>query len=75
MKTSYLMPKHPLFNIVVAKAFFEKYAPDVRNVKHKLRGKDGNGNPIEFSPEDKKAIKSGVARMTNELKSMELFGQ
>lgn len=73
MKTAQVMSRHPLFSLVVAKAFFEKYCPKVTNVKHKLRGKDGNGNPIDFSPEDKNAIKAGVAKMAKDLASMELL--
>lgn len=60
MKLTVKMPRIPLFEIVVAKNFFEKYCTDVKNWKHKLRGIDGNGNPIDFSPEEKKAIKTKV---------------
>lgn len=67
------MARHPLFNVVVAKVFFEKYCPDVKNWKHKLRGLDGNNSPIDFSKDDKAAIKAGVKRMSQELRSMELF--
>ena len=28
-----------------------------------MRGKDGNGNPIEFSQDDKKLIASGLKKM------------
>lgn len=46
-----------------AKNFFTDYAKSVKNYKHKMRGKDGNGNPIEFSQDDKKLIASGLKKM------------
>ncbi len=70
------MPRHPLFNAIVAKHFFENYCPKVRNWKHKLRGKDGNNNPIEFSKEDRAAIKSAVHKLTRDLNKMDdIFAQ
>lgn len=64
------MPRYPIFKIIVAKQFFENYCPDISNVKHKLRGTDGNGNPIDFTTEDKKKIKAGVSQMTKDLKAL-----
>lgn len=64
------MPRHPLFQVVVAKYFFENYCPEVSNVKHKLRGIDGNGNPIDFSPEDKKKMRAAINILTKDLKNI-----
>lgn len=50
-----------------AKHFFPGYAKGVKNFKHKMRGKDGNGNPIEFSEEDRREIKAGVKVMAAEI--------
>jgi hypothetical protein len=50
-----------------AKYFFADYAKPVKNFKHKMRGTDGNGNPIEFSDEDKKVIKSGLKKLLSDL--------
>lgn len=64
------MPRQPLFQVVVAKYFFENYCPEVSNVKHKLRGIDGNGNPIDFSPEDKKKMRAAINQLGKDLKTL-----
>jgi len=55
-----------VFKYISARGFFNEYAPSVRNYTHKMRGTDGNGNPINFSKEDKKAIKTGLKKMVKE---------
>ena len=50
-----------------AKYFFADYAKSVKNFTHKMRGTDGNGNHIEFSEEDKKAIASGLKQMAKDI--------
>lgn len=69
-KKEVVMPRYPLFKFIVAKQFFETYCPDVNNVKHKLRGINGNKAPIDFSDEDKKKIKIGVETMIKDLKTL-----
>jgi hypothetical protein len=64
-----IMPRYALFKFVVAKQFFETYCPDIKNVKHKLRGLDGNKNPIDFTPQEKSKIRDGVRRMIVDLKN------
>lgn len=66
------MPRHPIFKVIVAKQFFENYCPEITNVKHKLRGTDGNGSPIDFTPEDKKKIKAGIQKLSKDLKVMSI---
>lgn len=56
-----------IFQYISAKSFFPEYAPEVKNYTHKMRGIDGNGKEIEFTKEDKKAIKSGIRKMTKDL--------
>ena len=58
-----------VFDIIKAAKFFPKYAPEGKNWKHKLRGKDGNKKPIEFSKDDKQMIKQGIKSMFSELKT------
>lgn len=58
---------YPVFDYIKASKFFPVYAPKVTNWKHKLRGKDGNGNPIEFSEIEIQQIKDGLQKMTNDL--------
>lgn len=55
------------FKHIVAKYFFPKYAPDVINWGHKLRGKNGHNKPIGFTEEDKRAIRAGIKAMAKDL--------
>jgi hypothetical protein len=55
------------FKYIVAKYFFPKYAPEVVNWGHKLRGKNGHNKPIDFTDADKKAIKRGIKAMSKDL--------
>lgn len=52
-----------ILKYISAKHFFADYCGEVKNFTHKMRGKDGNGNPIEFSQDDKKLIASGLKKM------------
>lgn len=56
-----------VFQYIAAKYFFPDYAPEVKNYTHKMRGLDGNGKEIEFTAEDKKAVKAGIKKMAKEL--------
>jgi hypothetical protein len=49
-----------IFNYINADAFFSEYLPHIKSYKHKIRGKNGRGNPIEFSSSEKKQIKSAL---------------
>lgn len=51
---------------ISAKYFFADYANDVKNFTHKMRGRDGNNNPIEFSADDKKLIAAGLKKMVSD---------
>lgn len=64
------MPRHPLFQIIVAKKFFQDYCPDVINTAHKLRGLNGNKKPIDFTEEDKAKIRLGVQKLAKDLKEL-----
>jgi len=56
-----------IFQYISAKSFFQDYAPEVKNYTHKMRGVDGNGKEIEFTKDDKKAIRAGIRKMSKEL--------
>lgn len=56
-----------IFEYIKAAKFFPKYAPGVKNYKHKLRGKNGRGNETEFSHSDKELINSGVKKFCEHL--------
>lgn len=47
--------------------FFPVYAPAVKNWKHKNRGVDGHGKPIEYTDEDRIAIKLGLEKLFKDL--------
>lgn len=61
------MEAQDFFNIVPAKRFFTKYCPQVTNWTHKSRGVDGNKRPIEFTAEDKKAMKLAVKQLVKDI--------
>lgn len=56
-----------ILKYISAKHFFTDYAKSVKNFTHKMRGTDGNGKPISFSEEDKKAIATGLKEMTKDI--------
>ena len=55
-----------ILKYVSAKYFFTDYAKTVKNFTHKMRGVDGNGKPITFTVDDKKAIAIGLQKMVKE---------
>ena len=55
-----------IFNFIKAKHFFPQYAPSVKDWRKKMTGKNGRGNPIEFTEEDKKKISTGISQMTKD---------
>lgn len=56
-----------IFNYIKAAKFFPQYAPSVTDWKKKMTGKNGRGNPIEFSAADKAAIKIGIKKLASDL--------
>lgn len=56
-----------IFKYIVAKYFFQDYAPTVKQYKHKMRGIDGNKKPIEFSEADKAAIQKGLKQLLKDM--------
>lgn len=51
-----------------AAKFFKIYLPHIRNVKHKMRGKDGHGNDIDFSEDEKQQIIEAVQKFAQDVK-------
>jgi hypothetical protein len=60
------------FRFIKADQFFAAYAPRVKSYKHKIRGRNGRDNPVEFSDDDKKEIKRGMKKMARDLLNMKL---
>lgn len=47
--------------------FIKEYCPDVTNIKHKLRGVDGNKKPIDFSETEKAEINKGLKKFAKDI--------
>jgi hypothetical protein len=53
-----------------SKKIFEKYLPHMKwsMVKHKMRGKDGNKKPIDFTESEKQQIIEAVEKFARDIK-------
>lgn len=49
-----------IWNYIKADSFFLDFLPGIKNHKHKIRGKNGRGNPVKFTPAEKKEIKQAL---------------
>lgn len=56
-----------VFDYIKAANFFPKYAPGVKDYKHKLSGKDSRGKEKYFTLADMRMIFRGVKRMSRDL--------
>lgn len=63
----YISAMDGIFKYIVAKYFFPKYAPNVKSWNKKLSGKNSNGNPVDFTDQDKKEIKKGLKQLFKDL--------
>jgi len=64
---NYLRQMKQIFIYIKAAKFFPKYAPMVIDWKKKLSGKNGRGNPLDFSEADKITILTGLHKMHHDL--------
>jgi hypothetical protein len=55
-----------VLSCIYAKRFFTKYTT-IKSYTHKMRGKNGVGQPVGFSNDEKAQIKKGIVRMTNDI--------
>lgn len=55
-----------IFKYIKADSFFKNYLPNIKNHKHKIRGLNGRGNPVDFSKDEKKAINEALKKMLKE---------
>ncbi len=51
-----------------AAKFFAEYLTHIKNIKHKMRGTDGNGKSIDFSDAEKKEIIKAVQKFAKDIK-------
>lgn len=59
-----------IFEYIKAAKFFPAYAPNVKDWKKKMTGKNGRGNPIEFTKEDQRQIKGGLKNLFKDITSL-----
>jgi hypothetical protein len=61
-----------IFKYIKASQFLPDYCGIEYNVttRHKMRGTDGNKKPIDFTDEEKKAIKGGLKKMLIEFRKI-----
>lgn len=57
-----------IWNFVKADQFFPVYCPEIKNYKRKISGKNGRGNPVGFTPDEKKQIRKALNKMASDLK-------
>lgn len=55
------------FNFIKADTFFREYLPNIKSYKHKIRCKNGRGNPVEFSQDEKQQIKKALSKLFKDL--------
>lgn len=58
-----------IWEFIKADTFFREYLPHIKSHKHKIRGKNGRGNPVEFSASEKKQIKAALKSLFKHLES------
>lgn len=63
-----LMETRDILSHINAEKFFKKYLPHIKRYKHKMRGKDSAGKPLDFSPEERKEIIKALDVMFKDLK-------
>lgn len=53
--------------LIRIESFLKQYCSGISNVKHKLRGKDGNNKPIDFSETEKSEITQGLQKFAKDI--------
>jgi hypothetical protein len=56
-----------LFKYIKADQFFPAYLPHIKSYKNKIRGKNGRGNPTDFSDAEKREIKAALRKLFKDL--------
>ena len=62
------MAKNNLWTFVKADSVFKELLPEIKSHRHKIRGKNGRGNPVDFTDEEKKKINKAVSKMLKDHK-------
>jgi hypothetical protein len=56
-----------IFEYIKAAKFFPNYCSNIKDWKKKMTGKNGRGNPVEFSASEKKQIKTALRSIFKDL--------
>lgn len=56
-----------IFDYIKADSFFRDYLPRIKSHKHKIRGKNGRGNPVDFSEAEKKEISAALKKLFKDI--------
>lgn len=60
--------KNNIWTFIKADSLFREILPEIKNHKNKIRGKNGRGNPIEFTELEKKSINKAVEEVVKKYK-------
>lgn len=52
-----------IWTFIKADKFFPEYLPEIKNYKRKISGKNGRGNHLEFTEQEKKQIKAALKKL------------
>jgi len=55
-----------IWKFIKADALFRERLPHIKSYKHKIRGKNGRGNHVDFSDAEKKEIKAAIIKLLND---------
>lgn len=57
-----------VFEFIKAAKFFPTYCPNIKDWQKKMTGKNGRGNPIDFTKEDKRLINKALKALISDVK-------
>lgn len=55
------------WTFIKADQFFPAYCPTITNYKRKISGKNGRGNPLTFTDQEKKQIAKGLKQLFKDI--------
>lgn len=56
-----------IFEFIKAAKFFPAYLPHIKDWKKKMTGKNGRGNPTDFTNQEKNEIKQALNKLFKDL--------
>lgn len=52
-----------IWRFIKADTFFREYLPHIKSYKHKIRGKNGRGNPTKFNDAEINEIQEALKKL------------